>query len=98
MGMSLDDFDRCTPLEFERIFEIWHEAQEMDYRTGWEQTRQLACCILQPYSKKALRPTDVMEFAWDKPKKKKAVREKTPAEREAEQQHYLEVKKARGLS
>ena len=96
MGMSLQDFDRCTPLEFERIFENWREYQQLLIRTGWEQTRQLAVCILQPYAKKGLSPRDVMEFEWDEPKK--VPTKKSREEREAEKRHYEEVKKARGLT
>ncbi len=97
MGMSLQDFDRCTPLEFERIFEMWHEAQLLSFRTSWEQTRQLAVCILQPYAKKELTPTDVIEFEWDEPKAATPAK-KTRKEREAEKRRYKELKKARGLS
>ena len=98
MGMSLTDFDRCTPLEFEKIFEMWHGAQEQAIRNGWEQTRQLAVCILQPFAKKELRPRDVMEFAWDqKPAGERRGKKRTREELEADKQHYEEVKKARGL-
>ena len=63
IGMSLTDFDRCTPQEFHRIYEGWsrHHLQE-----PWERTRFLACCMLQPYSKKALKATDVCRFPWEK--------------------------------
>lgn len=97
MGMSLQDFDQCTPLEFEKIFEIWYEAQQQSIRTSWEQTRQLAVCILLPYAKNELTPTDVMEFEWDKPKATAPVR-KTRKERESEKRRYEDLKKARGLS
>jgi len=50
MGMSLQDFDLCTPLEFEKIFERWRLQAESDVRRSWEQTRQLAVVILQPYA------------------------------------------------
>lgn len=96
MGMSLQDFDRCTPLEFEKIFEMWHESKQLALRTSWEQTRLLACCILQPYAKKELRATDVMEFEWDKPESKGPAK-KTRKEREAEKRRYEQVKKERGL-
>lgn len=31
-----------------------------------EQTWLLACCLLQPWSRKTLRPTDVLRLPWDK--------------------------------
>ena len=99
MGMSLQDFDQCTPLEFEKIFEMWRESQEVAFRTGWEQTRQLAVCILLPYASKELKPLDVMEFPWDQPDANGQTRKKkTRKELEAEKKHYEEVKKARGLT
>ena len=97
MGMSIHDFDRCTPLEFEKIFELWHEAKQQSLRNSWEQIRQLAVCILQPYAKNELRETDVMEFEWDKPENPAPVK-KTRKEREAEKRRYEKIKKERGLS
>ena len=97
MGMSLQDFDLCTPLEFEKIIEMWHEAKQQSLRTSWEQTRQLAVCMLQPWSKRELRATDVMEFEWDCVGQSTA-HPKSPEELEAEKRRYEEVKKARGLS
>lgn len=97
IGMSIDDFDRCTPLEFESICGKWHEARDQAYRTGWDQVRQLACCVLQPYSKKAISPEDVITFSWEKTDRQPRAPE-TCEQREAERRRYEELKKARGLS
>ena len=59
MGMSLEDFDLCTPPEFKKIFEKWREGEEQQMRRSWEQTRQLALCMLQPWSKNKLEAEDV---------------------------------------
>ncbi len=64
--MSLQDFERCTPLEFSRIVEQWQKREEERMKLSWEQTRFLAVTNLSPYSKKALKPTDIMQFPWDK--------------------------------
>lgn len=66
MGMSIDDFCRCTPSEFSTIYEAWQEKSQRKEQETWEQTRFLACCILQPYSKKKLMPKDVCRFSWEK--------------------------------
>lgn len=63
--MSLDDFERCTPEEFSAIFEAWSDREQQASRQSWEQTRMVCLCALQPHSKKALSPRDVMAFAWD---------------------------------
>ena len=65
IGMSIDDFCRCTPLEFSAIAEGWNEGEQARQRAAWERTRMQCTCMLQPYSKKGLKPTDVMRFDWD---------------------------------
>lgn len=69
MGMCLGDFGILTPHEFRAVLDAW---QAVHVRHPWEQTRLLACCLLQPWSKKRLRPTDVLHFAWDDSEKKEA--------------------------
>lgn len=99
IGMSLQDFDQCTPLEFNEIYECWSKERQMQIRNDWERTRQLTVRLLLPYSQKALKAEDVMEFVWDKKNDGDAVanKEKTREEIEAEARHFERVKKARGL-
>jgi hypothetical protein len=66
VGMSLQDFERCTPFEFSKIVEQAQKKEEDRIRLTWEQTRFISLTNLSPYSKKALKPTDIMEFPWDK--------------------------------
>ena len=54
IGMSLDDFERCTPSEFYAAWKQWHEQMERMERSSWERTRTLALVYAQPYSKHAL--------------------------------------------
>lgn len=63
--MSLSDFELCTPSEFSAVAERWKERREGDLRQEWERTSLLAAMVLQPYSKKPVRPSDVMRFPWD---------------------------------
>lgn len=49
IGMSLMEFCHCTPHEFFCIYKSWEQTR---MREPWERTRFLACCVLQPYSKK----------------------------------------------
>ena len=65
VGMSREDFERCTPFEFTEVMQQWRENQERIDRTTWDQTRFLATAMLQPYSKKALKATDIARFPWD---------------------------------
>lgn len=64
--MGYDDFCRCTPREFNAVVENWDRTRQQEFRNGWERTRFLATAILQPYSKKRLRPKDIAVFEWEK--------------------------------
>ena len=65
VGMSLEDFDACTPSEFSAICKSYQEDEEQKMRMSWEQTRFLAVTNLQPYSKKPIKAQDVARFPWD---------------------------------
>ena len=65
MGMSYEDFARCTPLEYAAVWRAWHEAAERREQSEWERLRMSCLCMLQPYSKKRLRAEDVMRFPWE---------------------------------
>ena len=65
MGMSLADFCSMTPEEFRQAHGAWLEAEESRVRSGWEMARTLSAFILQPWSKKRLKPSDVLKFPWD---------------------------------
>lgn len=84
IGMSLADFCRCTPHEFHCIYRSWEKTR---MREPWEQTRFLACCMLQPWSKKTLKVTDVCRFEWD------AERKATAPEAESTKERFEELKK-----
>ena len=53
------------PFEFNEVMLQWREDQERIVRTAWDQTRFLATAMLQPYSKKTLKATDIVRFPWD---------------------------------
>lgn len=72
MGMSMDDFCRCTPSEFYAAHAAWQEARDGEARSQWERTRMQCLCMLQPYSKKRLRAQDVMQLPWDSRDKPRA--------------------------
>lgn len=65
MGMSLADFYSMTPEEFRQAHGAWLEVEESRMRGGWEMARTLSAFILQPWSKKRLKPSDVLKFPWD---------------------------------
>lgn len=90
--MSVDDFCRCTPSEFRAVHEAWDKSEQRRERSAWERTRMLCTCMLQPYSRRQLEPTDVMKFAWE-------IEEENRAKQSAKQirERFEKVKREQGL-
>lgn len=65
MGMTVADFCELTPAEFSEALTIRQRLRESGERAEWERARMMCMCILQPYAKNPLKPTDVMQFPWD---------------------------------
>lgn len=91
VGMSLGDFYELSPSQFSLVLEQHTKAH---YRDSWERTRFLACCALSPYSKKAMKPKDVVSFAWDnEPERRAPEREKKNAPRSTRERFEEIVKR-----
>lgn len=99
MGMSMDDFCRCTPSEFNEAYEAWGECQERLERGAWERMRTQCLCSLQPYSSKKLRAEDLMRFPWEEEQKKSPCQEvQEELSHEEVMARYREAAKRAGLS
>lgn len=94
IGMSMQDFERCTPSEFHTVFDAWNRRREMLERGEWERVRMLCLCNLQPYSKKKLQASDIMEFPWEKQKEKADTPKET---REEINRRFAEAKRRFGI-
>jgi hypothetical protein len=99
VGMSLQDFERCTPSEFKAVWDAWQDRVLHAERTSWEQARMMCVSMLQPYSKKALRPQDVMAFPWDAEVTSSEETTAAPEKltREEEMERYRQAIKRAGL-
>lgn len=95
MGMSVDDFCRCTPLEFQAVYKGWAETEQRRERAAWERTRMMCTTMLQPYSRKRLEPQDVLKFAWDNEENGEST-EKLSAKQIREK--FEKVKREQGLN
>lgn len=98
--MSVDDFCRCTPLEFQAVYEGWAEAEQRRERAAWERTRMQCTCMLQPYSKRGLKPQDVMRFAWEMRNEECGMRNEAESEKLTAKQireRFEKVKREQGL-
>lgn len=94
MGMSLNDFCRCTPSEFQAAWQSWHEWRESEQRSEWERLRMACLCMLQPYSKSILSAEDVMRFPWEE---ETSTRSREIVSDEELKRRYREAKRAAGL-
>lgn len=90
IGMSLDDFCRCTPSEFRAIYDAW----QLQQRSGWEQFRMLAMFIYAPYNKKKQRASDVWPLPWDNERKEE---EREQLSREEREERYRKAAERYGL-
>ena len=99
IGMSMDDFFRCTPSEFYAAYEAWNEMQTSRERGRWERIRMQCLCSMQPYSKSKLTPQDIMRFSWEERGKseEERVKNKKPMSREEIMERYRAAKKRAGL-
>ncbi len=68
IGMSHDDFCKCTFTEFESICKTWREMTEGQSRDAWERARTIAAIIIQPHLKKGTKITakQLWQLPWDK--------------------------------
>ena len=52
IGLSHDDFCKCTFEEFESICKAWSDMTEGQNHEAWERARTIAAIIIQPHVKK----------------------------------------------
>ena len=69
--MSLDDFVRLTPDEFEAVAAKISEREDERRRDGWEQARIVAKMAVSPYLKQDMSLEQFMPLPWDEKKKVK---------------------------
>ena len=84
VGMSYDDFCRCTPEEFKATTEAWNEMREAEERISWERMRLLATITIQPHVRSRLTATKLLPFPWDNPKQQCEKWQKVPKPLSAE--------------
>ena len=65
IGMSLEDFEQCTPSEFYAIYEQWKTKQEREHRDRWERARMIAAAAVQPHLTKVCTALELFPLSWD---------------------------------
>lgn len=90
IGMSRDDFERSTPLEFTKVYEIWADRETRLTRDAWERTRTLVAFILPVYrSKKSAK--QLLPFTWDHEKENAAPKGSSSKERMKELENRIQA-------
>ncbi|MEG0807659.1 MAG: hypothetical protein RR410_04830 [Alistipes sp.] len=67
MGLRLQEFEALTPMQFNSVYEQWRSRQDGLSRERWEIARMVALFAVSPYTKKKLKVTDLLRFAWEQP-------------------------------
>jgi hypothetical protein len=71
LELTEDQFLNATPYWFRRKIDGYRRKQAQQDRAEWERARWIAAALLQPHSKKAIKPTDLLEFADEAERRKK---------------------------
>ena len=65
MHIATANFEMMYPDEWEAACQAWNTHNDNLQQAEWERARWMATRILQPYARKALRPTDLGRFPWE---------------------------------
>lgn len=66
MHMSEEDFANCTPKYYRLRLEGMRLTQQQQYRNQWEIARWQSAMIMSPHLKRAIEPTKLVRFPWEK--------------------------------
>lgn len=86
MNITVQDFENLYTDEWDEACKAWGEMVQLNEQHNWERNRWLAACILQPWAKKALKPTDLALFPWEN--------NKTTAPQLSKEQHRKRMQQA----
>lgn len=66
IGLSYDDFCALTPQQFEEVIRADLDTRDAILHDNWGRMRFHACLTMQPHVKRRLRPSELVEFPWEK--------------------------------
>jgi len=74
VGLMPSQFYDLLPREWGNMVEGWNERQNRKEEADWERTRWMTTILLNPHTKKRIKPKDLIVFPWEsKPKKDRKV-------------------------
>lgn len=62
-----DDYWCMLPRDFYSAMITYHNSKYTEYKDDWNKARWQVFVMLRSKSKKSFKPTDIVEFEWDKP-------------------------------
>ena len=80
LGMSLEDFDRLTPAEFNAVYDKWSKGEESRRKEEWERARLVATILVSPHVKNKVTPQRLMPLPWDGHKAERGRKSAEPEE------------------
>lgn len=86
MKMRPQDFEALYTDEWDAACQAWSTQRQNMRQEEWERNRWLAACMLQPWAKKSLKPTDLVLFPWEN--------NKTTAPQLSKEQHRKRMQQA----
>ena len=69
LGLAPSVLYGLTFAEFNNAVTGFFELEKERDQREWERTRWLACLLLNPHTKKRLKPEDIAEFPWEAKRK-----------------------------
>jgi len=67
-------FYDLLPREWQNLVSGWSEQQNRKEQSDWERTRWMTTILLNPHTKKRIKPKDLIVFPWEtEPKKGRKV-------------------------
>ena len=65
-GISPHEFWNITLREYHHCLFAWGKNEERRQQGEWERIRWLATVTINPHLKNSIKPTDLMQFPWEK--------------------------------
>lgn len=91
MGLSVADFDRLTPEEFNAIVDAGQQRE----RDAWERARTVAAIVVQPHVRRRLTPHQLLPLPWDKETAASTTHEAPAVSRQEARRRFEQLKALR---
>lgn len=70
LALPIETVLSYTPRELLHYVKGWSAIREQQHRESWTMHRLFTAVMIQPHTKKAVKPQDILQFPWEKQRKK----------------------------